>query len=114
MKINSGGQNMFWKVLLIICVFCLAALPVYAQDFKIEEINPDTGEVVLLDRNTGDLWHTGKGQKVQGWLIVEIDQEGITVSRPDETNPWTVNVTRIPVDRSFGIQKVAPDSGLQR
>ncbi len=101
----------YWKALLYILVFVLAGLPAYGQDFKIEKINPDTGEVVLLDRATGNLWRVAKGQKVQGWLIAEVDQDGITISRPDERKPATVNVTRIPVDGPYSLHTVKPKQG---
>ena len=95
------------KFLIVMILLSLAvSLPGYAQNFEVKEVQISLEEAVLADRATGQQWVVQVGDEVEGWKIVKITQDYVTISKPREGLPTLM--TEIPVDKGKRIIHVSP------
>jgi len=83
-------------ILLILLTFALCQ-PAYSHTFEAIKTSESSAEVVLRDRATGEEWVAGVGDEIDGYRVVEITKDYVTISKPGEGR--TIFVTRIPIKR---------------
>lgn len=71
-------------IIPIILLILIVAHPVYSQNFKVKMVSEDVEEVVLQDSDTGEEWVAYLGDVVEGWKIVKIRNDQVTIVKQGE------------------------------
>jgi len=96
---------MYRALTLSIFLVIVICLPAYAQDFKVLAVSENFKQVILYEKGTGREYTAQAGDEVDGWRIVEINQEYVTISKPQ--NGYMLS-TRIPLTDKYRIIREQP------
>ena len=92
----------------IILIILLISSPAAGQDFEVKQVLTDSEQVVLQTRDTGIEWVAEIGDEVEGWKIVKIDSDSVTVIKKQQDEGNLILMKTIPVKGKRHIIKVAP------
>lgn len=76
-------------------VMFILVQPAWSQSFEVIEIRPDIQELVLRDAENGSEFVVRPGDLFQGWNVVRINPDTLTVSFLGEDN--IIYVTKVPL-----------------
>jgi len=76
-KMNKAIIPIILLTLMIIC-------PAYSQNLEVQSVDEESKEVVLRDRDTGEEWVAKAGEEVEGWRIVKISRDQVTIVKQGE------------------------------
>jgi hypothetical protein len=99
-------KTMNKAIIPIILLILIAAQPVYSQNFKVKMVSEDLTEVVLKDINTGEEWVANFGDEVEGWKIVKIRNDQVTIVKQGEGQ--VTLKTNLPVKGGGRLQELSP------
>ncbi|BBO72162.1 hypothetical protein DSCA_60920 [Desulfosarcina alkanivorans] len=94
-----------------ICFFVLVSIfaicgPAYCHTFKATYVSGDGTEAVLRDTSTGDEWMVQVGDEIDGYRVIQITMDHVTIVHPGENG--VVYSTDIPIDDEKHTVKVSP------
>jgi len=93
-------------IIPIILLILIVAHPVYSQNFKVKMVSEDLEEVVLQDSDTGEEWVARFGDVVEGWKIVKIRNDQVTIVKQGD-GQITLK-TDLPVKGSSRLLELSP------
>ena len=102
---------MYKYLVTIILVTFAVSLPAYCQNFEVLEVDEYYEQAVLFDSNTGEEWVAGIGDEIEGWQVVRITAQYVTMSKPQDDQPMLM--TNIPVRRNGGKINMLPSPQSQ-
>jgi L-cysteine desulfidase len=73
-KMNKAIISIIFLTLMIAC-------PAYSQNFKVKTVDENSKEVVLQDKDTGEEWLAREGDEVEGWRIMAITKDHVTIAK---------------------------------
>lgn len=82
---NKGGV-MRRIILLAIMVLCIYVQNAFAFNLNIESINKESGEATLIDRDTENEWVVTEGDEIEGWIIMEINDNNVLIKKEAQGN----------------------------
>ncbi|MFH1624475.1 MAG: hypothetical protein ABID54_04880 [Pseudomonadota bacterium] len=91
---------------VVIALILVVSLPAYAQHFEVVEVLINPEGAVLRDMDTGQQWVAEVGDEINGWQVVKITEDYVTISKRMEGLPMLM--TEIPVDKTKRIISVSP------
>jgi hypothetical protein len=77
-----------------------------AGDFEVMQVLTDSEQVVLYNRNTGEEWVAETGDEIEGWKIVEIGSDSVTVFKPQVEEGPPALIKTVPVKGKRHIREV--------
>ncbi len=92
-------------VAIILAMFAVS-MPGYCQDFEVLEVDEHYEQAVLFDSNTGEEWVAEIGDDIEGWQVVRITAQYVTMSKPQDDQPMLM--TNIPVRQKGGKINMLP------
>ncbi|MCG2776030.1 MAG: hypothetical protein L6406_10165 [Desulfobacterales bacterium] len=88
-------------VLIILILFIFSSLAL-GQDFKVVSIQENLEQAILYDRDTDKEWSVQVGDEIDGWRIVVISRDYVTIVKQGKDLPI---ITKIPVKERIEIIK---------
>ena len=88
-------------VLIILILFIFSSLAL-GQDFKVVSIQENLEQAILYDRDTDKEWSVQVDDEIDGWRIVEISRDYVTIVKQGKDLPI---ITKIPVKERIEIIK---------
>jgi hypothetical protein len=105
-RIEKKGIEM--KRIIFLVLFSVFAIcgPAYCHTFKAVDVSEGGAEAVLRDTITGDEWVVQVGDEIDGYRVVQITMEYVTIDHPGENGVFYS--TEIPISRANHTIKVSP------
>lgn len=94
----------------IILIILLISSPASGEDFEVKQVLTDSEQVVLQTRDTGIELVAKIGDEIEGWKIVKINLDSVTVIKKQQGEGNLIFMKTIPVKGNRHIMKVAPKS----
>ena len=94
----------------MILIILLISSPAASQDFEVKQVLTDSEQVVLQTRDTGIEFVAETGDEIEGWKIVKINSDFVTVIKKQQGEGNLILMKTIPVKGNRHIMKVAPKS----
>ncbi len=88
------------KTAFLVLVLVILAYPVHGQTLEAKAVSEDLGEALLRIRETGEEIVIRTGDYMEGWRIVKISRDSVTVGKQAEDG--TLVMTDLPVRRPGG------------
>jgi type II secretory pathway component PulC len=89
------------KIAFLALVLVAPAYPAYGQTLEAKAVSEDLQEALLRIHETGEEVILRSGDSLEGWRIVKISRDSVTVARWGEDG--TLLMTDLPMRRSGGI-----------
>jgi hypothetical protein len=105
-KLENGEKSMNKAIIPIILLILIIAPTVYSQNLKVKVVSEDLEEVILQDSDTGEEWVARFGEMVEGWKIVKISHDRVTIVKQREGQ--TTLKTDLPVKASSRLLELIP------
>lgn len=72
---------MYKIILTIIIALLLCAQSASALNLNLKSIDEDRQEATLLDRDTENEWVVTEGDEIEGWVIMEINENNVLIKK---------------------------------
>ena len=76
----------------------------YAQNYEVSEVGENCEYAVMTDTDTGEEWIVVTSDEINGWKVVKITADYVTIRKPREGLPALVS--DIPVNKEEGMNSV--------
>ena len=95
------------KIMILITLLTLMiACPAHSQNFEVKTVDVASKEVVLQDKNTGEEWLAREGDEVEGWKIMAITSDYVSIAKIDEEMESVM--TQLPVNGGGRLIRMTP------
>lgn len=92
--------------LVIPFVFFIVVQPVWGQSLEVKEIRVQAQEVVFWDRERSEELVVRPGDVIEGWTVVKITENDLTVSYLGEDN--VIHTTDLPLRSRIRVHRPPP------